>query len=63
MQKYICTTCGYVHDPAIGDPDAGIEPGIPFGSLADDWACPKCGTSKSHFEPEDAPVMEVPLAA
>jgi rubredoxin len=62
MQKYICKTCEYVYDPAIGDPDSGIEPDTPFGSLPDDWVCPQCGTPKSDFEPEDAPVMEVPLA-
>jgi rubredoxin len=61
MEKYICKTCGYVYDPAIGDPDSGIEPGIPFGALPDDWVCPKCGTPKSDFEPEDAPATDVPL--
>ena len=23
--KYLCTVCGYVYDPAVGDPDGGIE--------------------------------------
>ena len=23
--KYICEVCGYVYDPAEGDPDSGIE--------------------------------------
>ena len=27
MKKYVCTVCGYVYDPAVGDPDSGIEPG------------------------------------
>ena len=22
MDKYICTVCGYVYDPELGDPDA-----------------------------------------
>ncbi|MFA5905705.1 MAG: rubredoxin, partial [Desulfobacula sp.] len=26
MSKYECV-CGYVYDPAIGDPDNGIAPG------------------------------------
>ena len=26
--KYICEVCGYVYDPAVGDPDSGIEPGL-----------------------------------
>ncbi|HPX00479.1 MAG TPA: rubredoxin, partial [Sedimentibacter sp.] len=24
MQKYVCDACGYVYDPAEGDPDNGI---------------------------------------
>ena len=28
--KYICEVCGYVYDPAVGDPDGGIEPGTAF---------------------------------
>ena len=28
--KYICEVCGYVYDPAEGDPDSGIEPGTAF---------------------------------
>ena len=27
MKKYVCTACGYVYDPAVGDPDSGIQPG------------------------------------
>ncbi len=61
MQKYICKVCGHVYDPAVGDPDSGIEPGIPFGSLPDDWVCPECGAKKSDYEPEDEPATEVPL--
>lgn len=29
MAKYECTLCGYVYDPAVGDPDGGIKPGTP----------------------------------
>ena len=25
MKKYVCTACGYVYDPAVGDPDSGIQ--------------------------------------
>ena len=35
--KYVCDTCGYVYDPAVGDPDNGIEPGTPFEELPEDW--------------------------
>ena len=50
--KYKCNVCGYVYDPANGDPDAGIKPGTPFEELPENWVCPVCGASKSEFEPE-----------
>ncbi len=51
MKKYVCTMCGYVYDPAKGDPDNGVEPGTPFESLPDDWICPVCGVDKDKFQP------------
>ena len=45
--------CGYIYDPAKGDPDAGIAPGTPFESLPDSWTCPQCGASKDDFEKID----------
>ncbi len=27
MTKYVCTVCGYVYDPATGDPDNGVAAG------------------------------------
>ena len=53
MDKYVCTVCGYVYDPAEGDPDGGIAPGTPFEKLPDDWVCPVCGASKDEFEKEE----------
>lgn len=52
MEKYVCTVCGWVYDPAIGDPENGIEPGTPFADLPDDWVCPECGLGKEVFEPQ-----------
>ena len=40
MKKYVCTVCGYVYDPEIGDPDSGT----------DGWVCPVCGVGKEMFE-------------
>jgi rubredoxin len=53
MQKYVCTVCGYIYDPAEGDPDSNISPGTPFTEIPDDWACPVCGATKDLFEPYD----------
>ena len=43
MKKYVCDVCGYVYDPAVGDPDNGIAPGTAFEDLPADWVCPLCG--------------------
>lgn len=48
--KYLCTACGYVYDPALGDPDGGIAPGTGFADLPEDWVCPLCGVGKDMFE-------------
>ncbi len=50
MEKYECTACGYIYDPAVGDPDNGVNPGTPFAELPDDWVCPQCGVDKSFFQ-------------
>jgi rubredoxin len=52
MDKYVCSVCGYVYDPAEGDPENGIEPGTKFKDLPDDWTCPVCGAEKDQFEKE-----------
>jgi len=52
MQKYVCVACGYVYDPAKGDPGSGVAPGTAFQDLPDDWVCPECGVGKDEFEPE-----------
>jgi rubredoxin len=37
MKKYVCSVCGYVYDPAEGDPDGGIAPGTAFEDLPANW--------------------------
>ena len=49
MTKYECDPCGYVYDPAEGDPDNGIAPGTAFEDLPEDWVCPICGAGKEDF--------------
>jgi flavin reductase (DIM6/NTAB) family NADH-FMN oxidoreductase RutF/rubredoxin len=48
-EKYYCTACGYIYDPAVGDPEHDIPPGTRFEDLPDDWVCPVCGTEKADF--------------
>ena len=50
MKKYKCLMCGYVYDPAVGDPEDGVSPGTAFEDLPDDWVCPECGADKDQFE-------------
>lgn len=50
MEKYKCTVCSYIYDPAKGDPDAGVKPGTTFDALPEDWVCPECGVGKDMFE-------------
>ncbi len=50
MKKYQCTICGYIYDPAKGDPDHGVKPSTAFEALPDDWTCPDCGAEKAMFE-------------
>lgn len=50
---YECTVCGYVYDPAVGDPDSDIAPGTAWEDVPEDWSCPTCGVDKGMFEPVD----------
>lgn len=50
MDKYKCIVCGYIYDPAEGDPTSGIGPGIAFNDLPADYTCPICGAGKEEFE-------------
>jgi rubredoxin len=49
--KYICINCGYIYDPAVGDPGSGVSPGTTFDDILDDWVCPICYVSKENFDP------------
>jgi rubredoxin len=51
MKKYVCDTCGYVYDPAEGDPGSNGKPGTAFEDLPADWTCPQCGAGKDKFSP------------
>jgi len=51
MEKYVCTNCGYIYDPAAGDPVRGVKRNTPFEELPDDWFCPVCYAQKKAFDP------------
>jgi rubredoxin len=53
MKKYKCIVCGFIYNPEEGDPTNGIEPGIPFTDLPEDYFCPVCGAGKDEFEVYD----------
>ena len=52
MDSYVCQVCGYVYDPAAGDPDNSIAAGTSFEDIPESWCCPECGVSKSDCEKE-----------
>lgn len=53
MDKYVCTVCGYIYDPELGDPDSGVDAGTKWEDVPDDYECPVCGAGKDDFEKED----------
>jgi len=54
---YQCPECLTVYNPAYGDVVRGIEKGVLFNDLPDDYCCPLCESPKSSFVvPEDARV-------
>jgi rubredoxin len=52
MDKWTCTICGYVYDPAKGDPENGVTPGTSWDDVPADWECPICGAPKEDFTKE-----------
>ncbi len=43
MDKYVCTVCQYVYDPAENN-------GVAFEDLDGSYVCPICGVGKEEFE-------------
>ncbi len=50
-QRYVCSICGYIYDPEVGDPDHGVAAGTAFQDLPADWCCPLCRLGKDAFQP------------
>jgi len=51
MNRWQCSICGYVYDPAEGDVENDIPRGTSFEALSDQWRCPRCGVGKELFRP------------
>ncbi len=49
LKRMKCTVCSYTYDPANGDSRGGIDPGVAFTALSDDWVCPICRAQKPRF--------------
>ncbi len=50
LTKWMCLTCGYVYDEAVGDPDGGLPPGTRWADVPLSWRCPDCGAGKEDFD-------------
>jgi rubredoxin len=50
MDKYVCSVCGYVYDPKVGDLEDGVLKKTAFKDLSPDWDCPQCGAAQDLFE-------------
>lgn len=46
----VCKVCGYIYDPAAGDPGNNVPPDTVFEKLSEGWVCPVCGAAKKEFE-------------
>ena len=53
MKKYVCDVCGYIYDPAEGDPDNGVAAGTAVEDIPVSWVCPLCGVGKDQFSVEE----------
>jgi rubredoxin/GNAT superfamily N-acetyltransferase len=48
---WMCRECGYLYNPAEGDPESQVKPDSPFEKIPHDWSCPVCFTPKTDFDP------------
>jgi rubredoxin len=53
MEQYKCVICGYIYNPAEGDPSGGISAGTAFNDLPSDYICPVCDAGKDEFLQSD----------
>jgi len=53
MMKYVCDVCGWEYDENEGYAEGGIDAGVKFEDLPDDFVCPLCGVGKDSFSPAE----------
>lgn len=51
MENHECDVCGWEYNPEEGDAEGGIDAGVAFSDLPEDWVCPVCGAPKDQFSP------------
>jgi rubredoxin len=44
-----CKICWWVYDPAVGDAQWQVPPGVPFTALPAHWRCPHCDGAADQF--------------
>lgn len=49
LDRYECTSCGYIYEPVKGDGKRRIPTGTPFEELPISWRCPVCGARPVQF--------------
>ena len=47
-QSYECIICGYIYDPAEGDPENDVTPGTSFEDLPHHRLCHECAAGKDQ---------------
>ena len=49
QNQIYCSDCFNIYDPELGDPDAGVNPGVAFKELAANYCCSLCGSPRNKF--------------
>lgn len=50
LDRFECSSCGYVYVPLQGDERQGVAPNTLFADLPEKWRCPVCSASKRRFQ-------------
>jgi rubredoxin len=48
--KWMCLTCGFIYDEAVGIPEEGLPAGTRWDKVPPNWTCQECGARKEDFE-------------